>query len=248
MAVFRPAWRAIRKKADVTFSLCGRPKETFETPRDVYTPSSLRMRERASRVTSAASCPALTAIVSGSIMISCLPIPYSAAVSIISFAASTRPCAVSGIPSSVIVSPITTPPYFLTRGNMASIEERLAVTEFTRGLPLYIRIAAAMVSGSDVSICSGKGEMDCNSVTTSHITERSSISGRPTFTSRICAPASCWAMPSLRINGRSLSRKACLNLDFPVGFIRSPIIMGLSPNSTALLPEVTTVLCISGRG
>ena len=75
----------------------------------------------------------------------------------------------------------------------------MAVTEFTSGLPLYILIALAMVSGSEVSICNGRGERDCSSETTLHITDRSSISGRPTFTSRICAPASCWAIPSPRI-------------------------------------------------
>ena len=82
---------------------------------------------------------------------------------------------------------------------IARMEDCLAVTEFTSGLPLYIRIALAMVSGSEVSICNGRGERDCSSETTLHITDRSSISGRPTFTSRICAPASCWAIPSPRI-------------------------------------------------
>ena len=53
-----------------------------------------------------------------------------------SLAASSRPWAVSGMPSSVMVRPMTTPPYLRTRGKMASMEEALAVTEFTRALPL----------------------------------------------------------------------------------------------------------------
>ena len=75
MAPSSPACSAMRKKAQVTFSRWGRPKDTLDTPRDTATPSSFLMRDNASRVTFAASCPALTAMVKGSMIMSFLEIP-----------------------------------------------------------------------------------------------------------------------------------------------------------------------------
>ena len=47
---------------------------------------------------------------------------------------------------------------------------------------------------------------------------------------------------------RSFSRSACFILDFPVGLIRSPTMMGSSPISTAWDQEEITVLCFSSMG
>ena len=87
-----------------------------------------------------------------------------------------------GVPDRLVLLP---------KGKIAFMEEVFAVTELTKGLPLYRRMARSMVSGSAVSICKGRGETPWSSWTTSHIKAGSSISGRPTFTSSTWAPASC---------------------------------------------------------
>ena len=175
----------------LTVSRCGKPNETFDTPKTVWTPSFSRTIRSASSVTFAASGSALTAMVRTSTNISFLSIPYAAAVSTIWRATANRPSAVAGMPFSSSVSATTTPPYFRTRGNTASIDAFLPFTELTKGLPLYIRIAASKVPLSAVSICNGRSSMACSSLTVWVIQAVSSISGNPTLTSRICAPASC---------------------------------------------------------
>ena len=67
----------------------------------------------------------------------------------------------------------------------ASMLSCFAFTEFMSGLPLYIRRARSMASGSVVSICSGRSRMACSSQVTVSSSAGSSISGRPTFTSRM---------------------------------------------------------------
>ena len=74
--------------------------------------------------------------VSVSMTTSSRAMPYSAAVSYMSSAHSTRPSAVSGMPPSSSARPTTTPPYFSTSGNTAAMLSALALTEFIIGLPL----------------------------------------------------------------------------------------------------------------
>ena len=149
------------------------------------------------------------------------------------FPTAILPSAVSGMPSSSRQSPTTTPPYFATSGKICSITSFLPLTELIRGFPLYTRRPRSIASALEVSNCNGRSMTACSSFTTSSIMEGSSISGRPTFTSRTSAPLSCWVTPSRRIYSRLLSRRACLNLDFPVGLIRSPMIMVFLSNTTA---------------
>ena len=54
MAAESPLSIAHAKKVLFTASLTGRPKETFDTPRDVWHPSSWRITSRALRVAFAA--------------------------------------------------------------------------------------------------------------------------------------------------------------------------------------------------
>ena len=70
------------------------------------------------------------------------------------------------------------------------------------------------------------------------------ISGRPTLTSRICAPLSSCAMPSPRMYSMLFSRSAALNLLLPVGLMRSPMMTGFGPISTVCENDETTVLCL----
>ena len=89
-----------------------------------------------SSVASAAVGSALTAIASVSNMIFFFEIPYSAAVLKIFSAILTRPSAVSGIPSSSRVRATTTPPYFLTSGNISRITSAFPLTELIIAFPL----------------------------------------------------------------------------------------------------------------
>ena len=63
-------------------------------------------------------------------------IPNFSAVFMIFSAILTRPSASAGIPSSSKVRPITTPPYFFTRGNTFSIDSFFPLTELTIAFPL----------------------------------------------------------------------------------------------------------------
>ena len=132
--------------------LFGSPKETLDTPRLVDTPSFCFIIVTAARVVAALVSSEDTVIVSGSTIMSFLSMPYSAALFTILCAILNLPSAVSGIPSSSIVRATTTPPYFLTRGKTAFMLLALPFTEFTIGLPLYIRIAFSRATVSDVSI------------------------------------------------------------------------------------------------
>ena len=197
------------------------------------TPYLSRTRRRASRVVLAPSGSELTVIASTSMTISFGKIPYLAASAMIFPAIFALPSASAGIPASSRVSPTTTPPYFFTRGKTWSMDSCLPLTELIIGLPLYIRMAASMAEGSTVSICRGRLVMLCSSPTTSCIMDFSSISGSPTFTSRMWAPFSCWVTASFRMYSISWSFRACRNFFFPVGLMRSPMMTGLSPRSTA---------------
>ena len=136
MAADNPRPSARAKKAALTPSRPGRPKDTLDTPREVRQPRWSRIRARASRVTFAASGAALTAMARGSKTMSSRPMPYSAARARIRSAMARRPSAVSGIPLSSRVRATTTPPYFLARGNTAAMLSSLPLTEFSMALPL----------------------------------------------------------------------------------------------------------------
>ena len=121
---------------EFTIGLLGRPKEIFDTPSTVHTPTSSRSLRSVSSVTFAPSGSELIVIARASITISFFSIPYFAASAIIFFAICTRPSAVAGIPSSSSARPITTPPYFRISGNTASIDSCFPLTELTIALPL----------------------------------------------------------------------------------------------------------------
>ena len=143
---------AIAQKQLLTIGRLGSPKEIFDTPRTVLTPNSSRTLFNASRVTFAPSFSELMVMVSTSITISFLSIPYLAASLMILPATRTRPSASFGIPSSSMVSPTTTPPYFRIRGKTSSIETCFPFTELIIGFPLQIRIARSIAFPSTVSI------------------------------------------------------------------------------------------------
>ena len=58
------------------------------------------------------------------------------------------------------------------------------------GLPLYTRRPRASASTLEESSCKGKLVTLCSALTTCSISTGSSTPGAPTFTSKICAPAS----------------------------------------------------------
>ena len=126
---------AIVKNPELRYSLPGRPNDTFDTPRLVRHPRS-ESRLTVSSVTFAACASVLMLIVSASIMMSFLFIPYSAAVLYIRSASASLPSTVSGMPFSSIRSPTTRPPYFFASGNICSMTSRFAFTELIIGLPL----------------------------------------------------------------------------------------------------------------
>ena len=86
---------------------------------------------------------------------------------------------------------------------------------------------------SEVSICNGRSVTACISHTALVSAALSSIPGRPTFTSRTCAPASACFTASERIYAVSPSVMACLSRFLPVGLMRSPITTGAPPKYTA---------------
>ena len=81
-------------------------------------------------------------------------------------------------------------PYFLASGITLSSDAREAFTLLIRHLPGAARRPASSAAGFDESICGGRNTAPEMAVTTRRIISGSSTPGRPTFTSRICAPAS----------------------------------------------------------
>ena len=178
------------KKAWFSCSRLGRPKDTLETPRAVFTPRTCLAWQRVPRVTLAFSPPALTGMVRPSTSSSRRGMPSSSARRMIFWAMATRPSTVSGIPSSSSARHTRPPPYFFTRGRMAFRLSSLPLTELMRGLPLYRRRARSMASGLEVSSWRGKPVTSWMASMVAVSTAGSSRPGRPTFTSRMWAPAS----------------------------------------------------------
>jgi len=125
----------------------------------------------------------------------------------------------------------------------------LPFTELTMGLPLYRRIAPESAPGLAVSICSGTSHTAWMAGTRRLRASASSMSGRPAFTSRISAPASCCRTASLSKSAWFPSRSARFMAGFPVGLMRSPISAGARPPiATAREPDETTVARIGAMG
>ena len=236
MGIRSPHCNAWVKKLTVICCRWGRPKEILLTPSTVARPSSSVTYRTARSVSAACSCWADTVSVRQSIQISDLGMPTAIAASMIRFAMATLSCHVRGIPFSSMQRPTTAAPYFLHSGKTASNDARLPLTEFTAALPFTARSPAAMATGSEESICTGKSLTACTARTARAIISASSSPGRPTFTSRISAPASCWAMARDATASMSPWRSACCSVFFPVGLMRSP--MTCTPSvATALVAE-----------
>ena len=112
-------------------------------------------------------------------------------------AMATRPSAVWGMPFWSRVSPTTAAPYFFTMGRMRARDSGSPLTEFTAALPLYTRRPASNASGLEESNCRGRDTTLWSFFTTRGSMDASSTPGKPTFTSRMSAPASsCWTATS----------------------------------------------------
>ena len=107
IALVRPAAIAIGRNPALSAWRSGSPNETLEAPRDMFTPSSSRIRLMVVSVVLTAVGSAPTVIASGSITTSSRAIPKSAAAETILRAHSRRFSGVSGIPVSSLASPMT---------------------------------------------------------------------------------------------------------------------------------------------
>ena len=135
IALVRPAAIAIGRKAAFKAWRRGRPNETFDAPRHMFTPSSSRIRLIVSSVIVTASVSAPTVIASGSMITSSGPMPWSPAAETILRAISRRCWGVSGIPVSSLASPMTAAPWRATSGRISSRRSSSPVTELTSALP-----------------------------------------------------------------------------------------------------------------
>ena len=88
---------------------------------------------------------------------------------------------------------------------------------------MYALSAFSSTSGCEESSCSGAVSTLCSVCTASTIIAASSSPGRPTFTSKISAPASTCSIPWLTRYSISWASSACFMRFFPVGLILSPI-------------------------
>ena len=161
----------------------------LDTPNTVFKPSSCLTLYRAFKVSITPFCSADAVKVKQSIKIFCLGIPIDTALSMIFLAILNLPSAVLGIPPLSRVKPTTQAPYFLTNGSILFRLSSSPFTEFTIGLPLYTLKALSKTSGIVLSNCRGTSVILCRAFTVSTIIDFSSISGSPTFTSKISAPA-----------------------------------------------------------
>ena len=192
-----PAARAWMRKFWVISARLGRPKEMFDTPSTVWSPNSSRTERMAFSVSIPCSCWAETVRVRQSIHTSSAGMPRSSAAARMRLAMSTRPWAVWGMPPLSRVSPTTDAPYFFTMGRIRASTAGSPFTELTAALPLYTRSPASSASGLEESSWRGRETADCSFLTTLGSMETSSTPGKPTFTSRMSAPASsCWTATS----------------------------------------------------
>ncbi len=115
--------------------------------------------------------------------------PISTARFLIFSAIAKRSSAFFGIPFLSRVRPTTQAPYFFTRGRTFSSDSSSPFTELTIGFPLYTLRAASSTAGIVESIWRGVSVIPCKAFIVLIIMAFSSISGRPTLTSSISAPA-----------------------------------------------------------
>ena len=135
IALVSPAAIAIGRNAAPSGWRRGRPKDTFDAPRHMFTPSSSRIRLIVSSVIVTASVAAPTVMASGSMTTSSGGMPWSPAAETILRAISRRCCGVSGMPVSSLARPITAAPWRATSGRISSRRSSSPVTEFTSALP-----------------------------------------------------------------------------------------------------------------
>ena len=135
IALVRPWAEPMARNAAFSVWRSGRPKETLEAPRHMFTPSSSRIISIASSVMRTACGSAPTVIASGSSTTSSGGMPWSPQTETILRAISRRFSAVSGMPVSSFVRPITAAPCLATIGRITSRRSSSPVTELTRALP-----------------------------------------------------------------------------------------------------------------
>ena len=171
----------------------GKPKDTFERPSTVFTPTSSRSLLTVCAVIFAFCLSTLTAIVRASIIIFSLSMPYFCALSTIRFAMSIRSSTVCGTPLSSRQSPMTYAPYFFASGKTLSILACSPLTELMIGKPTVCLKPCSKAVFLLVSRASGKSVTACTASTAFVRQTVSSMPPIPTFTSRISAPSSIWS-------------------------------------------------------
>ncbi len=181
---------------------CETPKETFETPSEVWTPGiSALMRRMPSIVATAlgrhSSSPVVSVKVRQSKISASGSRPCSSqAISLMRCAISTLRSAVLAMPTSSIVSAISAAPWASASGATVSSLSRPAsrLTELTIARPGICSSAASMTSGSVESIWMGEGCVRAMRLTTWRIWSASSWrSVSATQTSSTWAPPSTWS-------------------------------------------------------
>ena len=178
------------------------PNDTFDTPREVFTPGISAFTRRMPSIVSTAdgfhsSSPVVSVNVSTSKIRSSRSIPCSShTISVIRCAISTLRSAVLAIPTSSIVSAISAAPCSLASGATTSSLSRPAsrFTEFTIGRPGICSRAVRITSGSVESIWIGAGWVSDTRFATCRICSSSSWrSVSATHRSSTWAPPSTWS-------------------------------------------------------
>ncbi len=201
----------------------GMPKEMFEAPQLTFTRSSERSSFTVSYIEVAASGAAPIGIVSGSMITSSWPMPWSAARSTILRAAARRTCGSIEMPSESLAMPITAAPNFATSGSNRSSEWSSAVTELISTLPWASGTAASRASGVEESMHSGTPTTSCTVFTIAESIAGSSNPGMPAFRSSTAAPASTCASASRCTVVMSMTFSSSVSCLRPVGLMRSPM-------------------------
>ena len=133
----------------------GRPKEMFEAPQVVLTPSSSRRRRTSVKTWWPAVAMAPIGMTSGSTTMSWAGMPKSAARWTIFLATAKRTSGSSEMPVSSLEMATTATLYFLISGRTFSSRSSSPVTELTSGRPLAVCRPASSAPGTDESMQSG---------------------------------------------------------------------------------------------
>ena len=148
IALVMPEAIAIGRKAALMPWRFGRPKEMFEAPQVVLTPSSSRRRRTRAKTCRPAVAIAPIGMTSGSTTMSCAGMPKSAARSTIFFATAKRTSGSSEMPVSSLEMATTGTLYFLTSGSTRSSRSSSPVTEFRSGRPWAASRPASSAPGT----------------------------------------------------------------------------------------------------